>query len=167
MSQNPFDSLDAAYRASLKNAYRDAETGYKPRSLPEGKFQAVISAFVLKPSSKYPDELNLTLGFEVINGDQKGVTAYKFYSLTPEHIGRLKPDMETLGIDLEEDVTKLGERTTADKILDQIVDITVKHTKKKEGKGFYQNIYINRSVGKLSEGFQEVPEGEDDECPFD
>ena len=167
MSQNPFSSFDNAYMASLNNAYRDAETGYKPRSLPEGKYQTVISAFALKPSTKFPDELNLALGFEVLSGDQKGVTAYKYYSITPEHISRLKNDMLVLGIDLEDDVSKLGELTTADKILDQIVDITIKHTQKKDGKGFYQNVYVNRSLGKISEGFQEVPEGEDDECPFD
>lgn len=165
MSQNPFDAFDAAYKASLNNAYRDAklidQQGYM---LPEGKYQCIISAFSLKPSTKFPDELNLSLGFEIIQGDQKGMTAYKYYQIVPENLDRLKTDMNTLGINLEDDITKLGELQTADKILDQIVDISIKHKRRDDGKGFYQNVYLNRSHGKAGDSFQET---DDDENPFE
>lgn len=167
-SQNPFNQFDNAYMASLNNAYREAQslrrTGTMPM-LPEGKYQCIVSAFSLKPSKNYPDELNLMLGFEVISGDQKGITAYKFYAINPESVERLKTDMQILNIDLEDDISVLGEFKTADAILDQIVDITVKH-KRKENGTFFQNIYLNRSMGKASvNGFQPVED--DDELPFE
>lgn len=170
MSQNPFNGLDAAYMASLNNAYRaaDGSSGFS-HTLPDGKYQCAICAFSLKPSKKFPDELNLSLGFEVLNGDQKGVTVYKYYSIVPERLDMLKRDMVTLGVDLEDDISKLGELPTADKILDQVVDITVKQTPRRDGqKGWYQNIYLNRSLGKLSAVMGEVLETvDDDETPFD
>jgi hypothetical protein len=164
-SNNPFRNMDSAYQASLNNAYKAAQVRQGSNSmLPEGKYQCAISIFSLKPNANYPDELSLMLGFEVISGDQKGVTAYKFYSINPENLDTLKTDMTKLGIDLTQDITILGEAQTADAILDQIVDITVKHKKRKDKEGFYQNIYINRSIGKASDQFQEV---DDDELPFE
>lgn len=162
-AQNPFSQLGRDYQASLNNAYRDAQnlsTGM--RSLPEGKYQCIICAFSLRPSKQYPDELSLSLGFQVISGDQKNVIVYKYYAINPENLDRLKTDMETLKIDLHDDITNLGEADTAEAIIDQIVDITVKHKAKTDGKGFFQNIYINRAYGKNS--FTEI---EDDDNPFD
>lgn len=162
MNQNPFKQLDSVYQASLNNAYRAATVRQGAnRMLPEGKYQCIISAFSLKPSKAFPDELNLALGFEVLDGDQRGITTYKFYSITPERMEILKEDLMKLKIDLQDNIVNLGEESTANAILDQIVDITVKHKKRQNGDGFYQNLYITRSYGK--EGFTEV----DDETPFD
>lgn len=164
--QNPFDAFDATYMASLNNAYKAAQV-YQggPTILPEGKYQCIVSAFSLKPSKVYQDELTLSLGFEVIQGELKGRTVYKFYDINPEYLDTLKTDMNTLGIDLTEDIRKLGDMSTANHILDQIVDIQVKHKKKQKGEGVYQNIFLNRSMGKANGGFQEVED--DDELPFE
>lgn len=165
-SNNPFNQLDPAYQASLNNAYKAAQVlgGSGNASLPEGKYQCIIGSFSLKPNKNYPDELTLMLGFEVITGDQKGAVAYKFYAINPENLDRLKTDMNTLNVDLSDDITVLGEMKTADQILDQIVDITVKHKRKPDGRGFYQNVYLNRSHGKADQ-FQ--PVDNDDDNPFD
>ena len=167
-TNNPFRNMDAGYQASLNNAYRAATVrgGNGMAMLPEGKYQCIITAFSLKPNTKYPDELNLSLGFEVLTGDQKGVLVHKFYSIVPERLDTLKTDMVMLGVDLSDDITKLGELETADHLLDQIVNISVRHKKRPDGNGFFQNIFINRCLGKAGlpgEGFQEV---DDDELPF-
>lgn len=164
MNQNPFDSYDEAYKASLNNAYRNAEVKrYNNYMIPEGKYQCVIISFALKPSKQFIDELNLNLGFEILEGPCKGANLYKFYPITPEQIERLKTDMKTLDIDLGDDVTKLGDYTIAQQILDKVVDVTVKHHKKTKGDGFYQNVYINRCVGKMDM----TPVENDDDCPFE
>ena len=168
MSQNPFKSFDDAYLASLNNAYRAAEVKTPSATIiPEGKYQCVISAFALKPSRNYPDELNLSLGFEVLDGPQKGKTVFKYYMIIPEGLDILKTDMSCLGINLEDDITRLGELSTAEAILDQVVDITIKHKKKQKGEGVYQNIYINRCLGKIAVGDNSFQEVDDDELPFD
>lgn len=165
MSQNPFKQLDSAYQASLRNAYKSAGVRQPGRAmLPEGRYQCIVSAFSLKENRNYPDELSLILGFEVLHGDQKGVTVYKFYNINPESLDILKTDLTIMNVDIEEDITLLGEMKTADKIIDQIVDITVKHKRKKDEQGYYQNIFLNRCLGKSSDYLQEV---EDDELPFE
>lgn len=164
MSINPFDSFDATYIASLNNAYRDAKTRSNGTSmLPEGKFQCIIDYVALKPSRTYADEIQLILGLTVVSGDQKGVHINKYLSIIPERMGFLKQDMYTLGVDLGEDVSILGEQEVMTEILDQIVDITVKHKARDNGKGFYMNIFIDRSHGK-NNTMQEI---EDDDNPFD
>ena len=166
MSQNPFDAFDASYKASLNNAYRDAEVKSRRFTmLPEGKYQCIISSYEIKPSEMYADELTLKIGFEVISGDQKGIVAYKFYQIIPERMDTLKTDMTMLGIDLTGDISILGTAQTANKIVDLIVDITVRHKKKTDGKGFYQNIFINRCLGKAENN--EFTEVDDDELPFE
>ena len=165
-NNNPFKQNDDAYQASLNNAYKAAQSYNNNgiRMLPEGKYQCIIDAFSLKPSKLYSDELNLILGFSVITGEHKGETVFKYYAITPENLDRLKTDMITLNIDLSEDITILGEMKTAEAILDQIVDINIKHRRKKNGEGFYQNVYIVRSLGKADDTFMETEPGE---TPFD
>ena len=168
MSTNPFDSFDSAYMASLNNAYRAAEAKGGGSFLPpEGKYQTIVSAFSLKPSKIFNDELTLNLGFEVLDGEHKGKTVYKYYSIIPEGLDLLKTDMTRLNIDLEDDIRKLGEMKTAEQIIDQVVDITIKHKKKKNGEGVYQNVYIDRSLGKVQPPFENFKEVDDDQLPFD
>lgn len=165
MSQNPFNQLDAAYQASLRNAYKEAEVR-RPGMvvLPEGNYQCMITSFSLKENPNYADELSLMLGFEVLTGDQKGVTVYKYYNINPESLDILKTDLTTLNVDIDHDITLLGEMKTADKILDQIVDVRIKHKQKRDGSGHYQNIYITRCLGKNANQFTEV---QDDKLPFE
>jgi hypothetical protein len=135
------------------------------RLLDEGKYQTIISAYSLKPSKKFEDELNLMLGFEIISGQNKGIIVYKFYAINPERIDTLKGDMQILGIDLEETgIRALGDPATADKILDLICDIQIKHKKRTDGNGVFQNVYLSKCLGKAEDNFMET---DDDECPFD
>lgn len=165
MSNNPFNALDPAYLASLNNAYRAAEVKSKGITiLPEGKYQAMISAYLLKPSKIYQDEMNLQLGFDILSGEHKGKTVYKYYSIIPEGLDMLKTDMVMLGIDLQDDITKLGDELIGQSILQTVVDITIRHKKAKNSERIYQNVYINRVAGNASEAFMEV---DDDESPFD
>lgn len=162
MAMNPFNNYGQDYIASLNNSYRDAKvTSRGGTTLPEGSYQAFIHYVSLSPSKLYADELQLAIGMEVIAGDQKGARCTKFYAIVPERIGILKSDLNTLNIDIGDDITLLGEQETIDQILDQIVDITVKH-KIHNGKN-YQNIYINRSAGKADN----FVEADDDDNPFD
>ena len=168
MSQNLFDSYGRDYLSELNRAYRDAEVNTRTGLLPEGKYQAHISYVSLNHSKIYPDEIQLGIVFTVLNGDQKGVRVSKYTPVTLENLSRLKSDLTVLGIDLGDDVSKLGNMEILDAILDQIVDITVKHKKRNDGKGVYQNIYINRSMGKNdgSAGMDGFTEVDDDESPF-
>ena len=165
MSVNPFSNFDATYIASLNNSYRDAQVRSSGRTqLPEGKYQCMIDYVALKPSQYYADEMQLILGFEVISGDQKGVRVNKYINIIPERMDQLKTDLSILGVDLGDDIVNLGEQETIEAILDQIVDITVKHKARENGKGFFMNIFLNRSHGKAAATMQEV---EDDDNPFD
>lgn len=169
MSQNLFDSYGQDYLSELNKAYQEAEVNTRASLLPEGKYQAHISYVSLNHSKIYPDEIQLGMVFTVLNGDQKGLRASKYTPVTIENLGRLKSDLTVLGIDLGDDISQLGNMEILDAILDQIVDITVRHKKRNDGKGVYQNIYINRSMGKNGEnaginGFTEV--ADDDELPF-
>lgn len=165
MAMNPFDNFDAAYIAALNNSYRDAKIRPSGRAmLPEGKYQTIIDSVSLKPSQYYADELQFAIGFEVLTGDQRGVKVSKYISVVPERIETLKNDLIILGVDLADDITNLGKPEVVQSMLDQIVDITVKHRRKDNGQGFYMNIYLNRSHGKSDNNFVE---SDDDDNPFD
>ena len=165
MSQNPFNQYGPDYMSSLNNSYRDAEIRQRGSivDIPDGKYQANISLFTLKPSTKFEDELVLTLGFEIMDGPNKGNTAYKNYAIVPEYIATLKNDLNTLGVDLRGDIKTLGEPNTARGIIDTIVDITIKHKRANNGRN-YMNVFINRVVGKSEENFKEV---EDEKLPWE
>jgi hypothetical protein len=166
MSANPFSNFDSAYIASLNNSYRDAQVRTNSYSvLPDGKYQTIIDYVALKPSKYYEDELQFIMGFQVLTGDCKGARVSKYTSVVPERIENLKNDLSVLGIDLHDNIVNLGEPETINAILDQIVDITVKQKPKDNGKGFYFNIYINRSHGKAGDNFETVED--DDDNPFD
>lgn len=162
---NPFNQYGPDYISSLNNSYRDAELR-KNKSvhlMPEGKYQALISQFALRSSKTYQDELYLSLGFEVIDGPEKGHTAYKNYPIVPEYIGKLKNDLAILGIDLRGDIRTLGEPDTANMIIDLIVDITIKHRQNNDRT--FQNVYLDRLVGKAEDQFVEVRD--DEELPWE
>jgi len=164
MSINPFDQFGPDYISSLNNSYRDAKI--KTRSsgiVPEGKYQTIVTYIALKPSRVYQNELQLAMSFEILDGEYRGTSVMKYTPIIPENMERLKTDLYILGIDLEDDVTKLGDQSTIEMILDQIVDITVKHKAREKSDGVYQNIFINRSHGKPSGDFEET---EDDDNPF-
>ena len=165
MSNNPFNSFGPDYLASLNNSYRDAKVrarGGGSATLPEGKYQAYINYVSLMPSKLYADELQLAIGFDILAGDQKGQHVAKYIAIIPERMEQLKNDLSVLNIDIGDDVSKLGEEETINQMIDQIVDITIRHKKKDKG-GFFQNVYIDRSLGK-SDNF--VEQDDDDDNPF-
>lgn len=164
MAQNPFDTYGLDYIASLNNSYRDAEIKSSGTTvLPEGKYQAMVNYYSLKESKTYADELVMSLGFIITTGPQKGKTVFKTYPIVPERIGTLKTDLSILNIDINDDIRSLGDPQTAGKILDLIVDLTIKHKHVEER--IYQNIYLNRCHGKAEENFVEAPD-DDDELPW-
>lgn len=162
MGNNPFSSYDMDYISSLNNAYRDASVRGGTNAVPEGKYQAALSYIALLPSKYFENELQLCLGFTILEGDQKGASLSKYISIIPESMERLKTDMTVLGLDLENNIVKLGEQDVLEGLLDTVVDLTVRHKQKKDGKGWYTNIYLNRASGKY-EGDLEV---QDDDNPF-
>lgn len=165
MSNNPFNNYGMDYISSLNNAYRDAQVRNSNFTLPDGKYQAALTYIALLPSKLYENELQLCLGFTVIDGEYKGHKLSKYQSIIPENMDRLKTDMTVLGLDLEGDITKLGEQDVLESLLDTIVDLTIKSKAKTKGNGFYTNVYLNRKAGMLS-GENMIEADEDDDNPF-
>lgn len=166
MAQNPFDKYGQDYLASLNNAYKASEATAKgPSFLPEGKHQCYISSLAFVPNKYFPTELQFNLKLTVIEGEHSGFSTTKFYQLAPERMDMLKGDMLTLGIDLNNGVERLGDQEVIDSLLDLVVDITIKHKAKSDGKGFYQNIYIDRCLGKMPDQFMPA-DADDDDNPF-
>lgn len=151
--QNPLEACDMDYLAALDNAYADAEVrteGSGAGLLPEGKYQMFVSNVSLG-ENKFNDAMQLAIGLEVLDGDMKGRRATKFLPLTAERMEYLKNDLLVLGIDLSDGIVKLGEQKTMLSMLDKVVDVTIKHKQRDNGKGVFQNIFINRCVGSVSD----------------
>lgn len=162
---NPFDNYGQDYLASLNNAYKASDAGPRGSSLlPEGKYQGYVSSVAFVPNKFFNDELQFNLKLCVLDGDKKGFSVTKFYAITPEKIDILKADMLTMGVNLDNGVELLGEQDTLEGLLDLVVDFTIKHKQKTKGDGVYQNVYINRCAGKISESF--MPVDDDDNDPF-
>lgn len=162
---NIFDQYGMDYTASCNNALR-AATIRPDRNvtLPEGKYQCRVFKPVLSPSKKYADELQMRLGFMVIDGGFKGVMANKYYAIIPDQMEILKNDLHVLGVDIGDEIRLLGEDSTLEKIDGLIVDITVKHRQRKESEGHFVNIYINRLI---TQDESEEAEEDDDDNPFE
>lgn len=166
MSQNPFDKCGLDYLASLNNAYKASDAqGKGPGLLPEGKYQGYVSSLAFVPNKFYQDELQFNLKLTIIEGEKSGFSITKYYQLTPERIDMLKGDMLTFGVDLNKGVELLGSDEIVNHLLDQIVDFSIKHKAKSDGKGVYQNIYIDRCLGKQPDQFMPADE-DDDDNPF-
>lgn len=160
---NIFDQYDMDYTSSLNNALRDASV-IQTGKIEDGKYQAKVNDIKLMPSKKYQDELQLGINFQIIEGDYKGRFCSRYYAVIPEFMDRIKTDMHTLGLDLEDDIRKLGEEETLEMLIGRIVDITIKNKRSKTNGQEYMNVYINRLVS-LGE-FEEV-EDDDDDNPFE
>ena len=147
--QNPLEACGSDYLASLDNAYADAEirTG-GGGLLPEGKYQMFVSNVSLGENS-YLGAMQLAIGLEVLEGDLRGFKATKFLPLTVERMEYLKNDLAVLGVDLSDGIVKLGEKEVLESLVDKVVDVTIKHKRKENGKGTFQNIFINRLVGSV------------------
>lgn len=149
--KNPLEDCGMDYLASLDNAYADAEIreGGGGGLLPEGKYQMFVCNVSLG-ENKFIGVMQLAIGLEVLDGDMKGRKATKYLPLSVERMEYLKNDLLTLGVDLSDGIVKLGEQKTMLSMLDKVVDVTIKHKQKENGKGIFQNIFINRCVGDVS-----------------
>lgn len=149
--QNPLEACGMDYLASLDNAYADAEVRTEGTGglLPEGKHQMFVSNVSLG-ENKFLNCMQLSIGLEVLDGELRGRRVTKFLPLTVERMEYLKNDLLTLGVDLSDGIVKLGEQETMMSMLDKVVDVTIKHKQKENGKGVFQNIFINRCVGDVS-----------------
>lgn len=149
-----FDSFDQDYVASMENAIDAAEvrTGGRYEQLPDGKYQMFVKSLAIKESNQLGGYPNFLLQLTVVNGEYAGRSAYKRYMLEPEKksMGFLKSDLYLLGVDL----TSLYDLENADlmsKLLDQIVEVTIKSKTASNGKS-YSNYYLNRVVGNMATG---------------
>lgn len=163
---NIFDNYAMDYTSSCNNSLRDAEDT-RNKELPEGQYQARTCGIWLKPSKKYEDELQLRIGFQVLEGEYKGNYCSRYYAIIPEQMPMLKNDLMTLGIDLQDDIRKLGDEETLKAMDGLIVDINVKHKKAQRSSkvDHFVNVYINRLVGKYEEPMEEAED--DDDNPFE
>lgn len=149
--QNPLEAMDMDYLASLDNAYAEAEVreGGSGGLLPEGKHQMYVCGVSLG-ENKFIGAMQLAINLEVLDGEHRGRRATKYLPLTTERMEYLKNDLAVLGVDLSAGIVKLGEQETLQSMIDKVVDVTVKHKRKENGKGVFQNIFINRCVGDVS-----------------
>jgi hypothetical protein len=149
-----FDSFGHDYVASMENAIDAAEvrTGGRYEQLPDGKYQMFVKSLAIKESNQLGGYPNFLLQLTVLDGEYAGRSAYKRYTLEPEakSMGFLKSDLYLLGVNL----TSLYDLENAElmtKVLDQIVEVTIKNKMASNGKN-YPNYYLNRVVGNMASG---------------
>lgn len=112
--------------------------------LPDGKYQARIERAAMEPFGQNGDVM-LVWEFEIVTGEQMGKTVRKLSTVKPGYLQYIKRDFLRLNIQLEP-FSKLEE--CLPDVLDLVVNIELKHGKpNSEGKS-YQNIYINKVVGR-------------------
>ena len=150
MMNNPFDQYDAAYIEALNNAYSCAEVAERKNvygKLPDGKYQVFVDTACVQPGRNDPTVMRLDLEIIVLQGEYAGHHISKSYPIVPERLEYLKSDLVNIfGLDIDNDIRMLGEEETLLRMLDAIIDLSIKNTKK-NGKEYY-NIYLNRYVGQ-------------------
>lgn len=114
--------------------------------LPDGKYQARIERAAIEPN-KNTSELMLIWEFEVATGEYQGKMVRKRNMIKDETLSFIKTDFSRLNIQLERFSMLEGYLPEA---LDLIVDIELKHGRPNDEGKSYQNIYINKVVGKAN-----------------
>lgn len=149
-----FDSFGQDYVASMENAIDAAEvrTGGRYEQLPDGKYQMFVKSLAVKESNQLGGYPNFLLQLTVLDGEYAGRSAYKRYALEPEakSMGFLKSDLYLLGVEFKS-LYDLENEALMTKLLDQIVEVTVKSKPASNGK-VYPNYYLNRVVGTMATG---------------
>lgn len=137
----------------------DTGTAGEYENLPDGKYQAYINEVNIG-ESKTGGRLQMKWDLIVCDGQANaGRHIFRYSGLeSQENLTFLKRDLGRCGITLEK-LSDLEGRLT--ELLDIIVEVQLKT--KTKGTESYQNSYINKMIGKLSEGG--VP-FTDEDCPF-
>lgn len=147
-----FESFGEDYMDSMNNAISSASVlvnKYEP--LPDGKYQMGVYGVEVKASNYVDGYPNFIMELRVVNGEYAGKRAYKRFSLEPskDAMDRLKTDLHLLGVELHS-IADLENESIMTALLDQVLDVTVKNRKAKNGK-MYPNYYLNRVVGMLGD----------------
>ena len=150
MANSYFDSFGEDYVASMNNSIREAEV--KPTNgyvmPPDGKYQMRVQSIQVKESNSDAGYPNFIVQLVVIEGDHRGMSVYKRYSLEPDsaRINILKSDLFLLGIDFKS-IYDLENEKIMSSILDKIVDVQIKSKFSQATGKTYANVYLNRVVG--------------------
>ena len=153
MANSYFDSFGEEYVASMNNSIRDAEVkatnGYVMP--PDGKYQMRIQSIQVKESNSEAGYPNFIVQLVVLDGDHRGKSVYKRYSLEPNpmRLEMLKSDLFLLGVDLRS-IYDLENEELMSGILDMGVDVVMKTNVSKTNGKSYTNIYFNRCFGKVT-----------------
>lgn len=133
-----------SYLSEFDEAYEQAEeVGFT--ELPDGKYQARIERAAIEPNKK-TGELMLVWELVIVTGDYEGKTVRKLNTIRNETLSFIKTDFSRLNVQIEK-FSKL--ESYLPEVLDLIVNIELKHGKANaEGKS-YQNIYLNKVVGRV------------------
>ena len=154
-----FDSFGQDYVASMENAIDAAEvrTGGRYEQLPDGKYQMFVKSLAIKESNQLGGYPNFLLQLTVLDGEYAGRSAYKRYTLEPEakSMGFLKSDMYLLGVEFKS-LYDLENEKLMIKLLDQIVEVTIKNKMASNGKS-YPNYYLNRVIGVMGQSNDDDP----------
>lgn len=144
-----------SYLSQFDDAYEQAEeVGFT--ELPDGKYQARIERAAIEPN-KTTGELMLVWEFEIATGEYQGKMVRKLSTIRDETLPFIKTDFSRLGKQFEK-FSML--ETYLPEVLDLVVNIELKHGKPNSEGRSYQNIYINKVVGK-QEAAKSTSKGKD------
>jgi len=135
----------------VDGAYADAET-VEFSSVPDGIYKTIIAGVDFKFNRQ--GEKICSWRHKIIDGEHRGASLFKNYSLKSEHLKWLKTDIKKCGCEFKT-LSELQNRT--DKLLGTECEVAA------TTKGEYQNIYLRSAIVERPQYKTPPPE---DDIPF-